>query len=140
MTDPLIEFLNARYDEIEQAAYRLAGGTWSARYDEVFVQHDPMPDEPIIYACRPDVAEWIAARDPRTTQRDIAAKRKIVAMADGQPGYHLPDGVKDDRSTEERKCDDVLKLTLFEVLRNLAEEFATHPDYKAKDWGQWPTP
>lgn len=150
MTDPLIEFLNARYDEAEAIARAAGGdgpeGQWARRKDEAGDEYGHLRDgdeSVVVYdEGSPGGAEFdhIALHDPAATLRGIVGKRKIVAMAEGQDGYHLPDGVRDGRDPDERECDDVLRLTLFEVLRNLAEEFATHPEYRAKDWGQWPTP
>ena len=137
----LVDFLTARYDELEAVCRRNIGaqpGLTIGLGDTE--EHGPSwPDYQTYESDDLDAArEYLASFRPLRTLRDIAGKRKIVAMAAAQPGYHLPDGAPDNRSAEERACDDVLRLTLFEVLRHLAEEFAGHPAYKAKDWAQWP--
>lgn len=152
--DELIRFLRARYDEAEALAKATApsGERWSWRTD---VADDD--DGNILYwgvISAPDVAgvaaalglergtgqqvaEHIALHDPDAVLRSIAGKRRIVDMAEQQHGYHLPEGVNDGRDPDEQLRDEGMQVMLAEVLHHLAEEFAAHPEYNAKEWGEF---
>jgi Family of unknown function (DUF6221) len=153
--DELIAFLRARYDEAEVTAKAAFGnsGHWWQRNTEygpdghLFEGDDPeggyLSGTIVVYdegSPTPDEFAHIALHDPAAVLADIAGKRKIVDMAEAQHGYHLPEGVHDGRDDDERKCDEAMQVMMAEVLHHLAEEFAAHPDYKAKDWGEFTQP
>jgi hypothetical protein len=148
--DELIRFLRARYDEREALAREAADGDSGKWFMgdkwNVYRAEDENPygdvDEHalVVYGNMKPQSQHIATHDPDTVLRSIAGKRAIVGMAEQQNGYHLEDGVTDERDDGQRMRDEGVKVMLFEVLHHLAEEFATHRDYKAKDWGEFTQP
>lgn len=130
MTVELTEFISARLDVIEQTATALGGTYWTVKriadYDyEIWVHpqpmtHDTAPVQGIADVQREDVAEWIAARDPRGALRDVEAKRKI--LAEHAPGIDPCDA--HDASMRTIPCDTLLYL---------AAIWADHPDYR-EEW------
>jgi hypothetical protein len=136
--DELIAFLRARYDEIEAAAGGPPGWKiehWTAaRYDDKLSGRNWRIDaEPrcVVDGVIGDDARFIVLNDPAHALARIAGNRKIVDMAEQQPGW-LP---ADARSESERHWDEAAQVMMAEVLHHLADEFAAHPDYNARMWG-----
>lgn len=121
--DDLTAFITARLDEDEAAAYALAGTAWTAKrlgdHDyEIHVTYEPLihavaPTGSIADVQREDVANWIADHDPRRAQREVAAKRWLVAAAQ-RANAEIP-GIANDH------------------LHALAAVWSDHPGYQ-KDW------
>lgn len=135
--DELIAFLRARYDEAEQAAggprgWKLEHWT-AARYDDKPSGRNWRVDaEPrcVVDGVIEEDARFIVLNDPAHVLAGITGRRKILGMAERQPGWWPADA----RTDSERHWDEAAQVMMAEVLRNLAEEFAQHPGYK-KDWG-----
>lgn len=62
-------------------------------------------------------------------RREITVKRAILAMAEGQPGRDLPEGVHDGRDPDEQECDEAIKNVLKDVACVLAAVWSDHPDH-----------
>lgn len=139
--DELIAFLRARYDEKAaraQAAIGSLSGEWHIDVDGDVQDQDTGGGGNAYVACGPyggavddEYGAHIVDNDPAAVLRSIAGKRKIVAMAEAQPGWEPANG-RDDTA---RHWDEAAKSMLFEVLHHLAKEFADHPEYDARAWG-----
>jgi len=126
----IIEFLEARIAEDEEAARAAAWQDcgWEARGDSVCETLSFGAD--CIARCdESEEAAHIARHDPARVLAECAAKRRILAMADGsadfqkampRPGYAQP---------FHSPSIDILMMTA----RLLASVYADHPDY----WQEW---
>jgi Family of unknown function (DUF6221) len=123
VSDDLIAFLAARYDEAEALANAAGGGEWGT---ECICEGDCKDysacsaiggDDITIYdegGHNAEQAPFIAANDPKHRLADIALKRAILAEYDAMDDEGMYHGLR------------------FAVVR-LATEFSGHPDYK-REW------
>lgn len=118
MTDALVAFLKARFDDDDQVARACAGdGTWTAEDLEVYA-----PD------LSDDVRAHAARQDPARTLREVEAKRRVVAR-------HTPHSMGGCRTCERPHwgvpvCDHCERAAPCPDLRDLAAVYADHPDYQ----------
>jgi Family of unknown function (DUF6221) len=131
----IVEFLTARYDEIEAAARAATPGPWGTnpQFDEGFVTDSD--GSYLVYSegtVDIPTAAHIALHDPAYVLADIAAKRKILEE-------HVPFRGEYDKITGCETCsyrDDWEELQVempCPTMRLLALPFADHPDYQ----GEW---
>ena len=124
----LTEFLRARLDEDEAAAYGLCGNgplaRWVIRDGDLFVGTEPLPDEPIVQTWDGRVAHHIARHDPARVLREVEAKRAIL-------DHHVPV-----RHEGRKMCGSCLGVCTYwpcPTVRHLAAAWSDHPDYR-DDW------
>ena len=126
----LVEFLNARLDEDEQAARAAGDDRWALIpvYEDATIRHGRMPEPrsiQMVEANGEEVgnvhgvahAEHIARHDPARVLAEVDAKRQVVAYVAGE----LEDKGGDNPWWYEDKLRPVLCL--------LALPYADHPDY-----------
>lgn len=128
----LTEFLRARLDEDEAAAYGLCGNgplaRWVIRDGDLFVGTEPLPDEPIVQTWDGRVAQHIARHDPARVLREVEAKRAIAAEhsahypREGSP-YIDPAQLRCDIDHQEWPC---------KTVRALAAVWSDHADYEER--------
>lgn len=142
-------FLTARLDEDEQVARDATPGPWLADYgddDEVYTMSDPVRTS----EANPDVCDYaviryirggardrteanmvyIARHDPARVLADIAAKRRILARHRNFDFPFNPDGDGPGDYAWTAHCDCCSQPWPCPDLRDLASQFADHPDYK----------
>jgi Family of unknown function (DUF6221) len=146
--DELIAFLNARLDEVEAAAKAADPGPWEFEGD------DPTDDEvfetadcrPVAYTRGRQVAngQHIALHDPGRELRDVAAKRAILALHQGDPsewGGWRADGTWQRGGMVCLTCghDDGRLGVAWPcpTVRQLAAADSGHPDYR-REWAPLP--
>ncbi len=134
---PLIAFLRARLDEdersaresMEQTAALLAGidadsnGKWHITTRSAVTTRDQWGREAdVVTPYGGSHARHIARHDPAYVLADTAAKQRILARFE----YRLSMQPDDAQGPDDW---DELTRHYFEVIRDLAEPFASHPDY-----------
>lgn len=123
----LRDFIAARLDEDEAAARVATEGPWSfVGYDDsgwAVVAND---EHEIVSRSGSDDATHTALHDPARVLREVAAKRRILELADEASGLDM--SVDLDRrvgsrdTTEEPYVGDL-------ILRQMAQPYAGHPDF-----------
>nr|WTB35006.1 DUF6221 family protein [Streptomyces sp. NBC_00830] len=126
MSDNLVEFLRARFNEEAELADRCDGdacGVWTAQGHTVdFCQMD-------LSGFHPAIAQHVALHDPARVLREVEAKRRVLARHQLSPAVGDPELPWDNRDDcqfdgNDWPCDDFL---------DLAFPYANHPDYR-KQW------
>lgn len=142
MTNDLIAFINARYDEREQAATAATPGPWtvdSTTYAESISTPDGTyvvaggrwGDEASVFETTED-AIHIALHNPEAVLADIAAKRRILER---HANYDYPFDPEDGPGSYSwtGRCDHCHEPWPCPDLRDLALPFSRHPDYQ-QEW------
>lgn len=145
MSDELVRFLDARFDEDERIARAVEDrsapwdGQWMADGNSavrtfnghvLFYRHGPDPLKP---GLTDHVAEW----DPARVLREIEAKRRLLAgilaetHATLRPGGSTAIYCGVDSGLGE-PCECGRDVRVSEYVRLLAQLYADHPDYRAE--------
>jgi hypothetical protein len=116
----IVEFLEARYGELEHAAKSAGGIGWVADLSDVYTADDE--GRRVISDATWAVANHVALHDPEKTLRDLAAKRALTAdHADcGSGGGYCDDGGHGWDHLPEGGCS---------TLAHLAAPYDQHPDF-----------
>jgi len=128
MTDDLAAFVRARVDADEAEALAASPGPWhvTAEQDEVLAVDGERVADGFALSGRQlrATTRHIARHDPARVLRDVAAKRRLLAV-------HRPYVVEPDQACLGCAGDNVWERC--PVLRALAAVYDDHPDYR-EEW------
>ena len=136
----LVAFINARYDEREKVANAADGARWEAQGGAVWDERNGsvVAGFTRVYPeCAIEMDEGdtrhIALNDPAAALADIAMKRRILELWEDPAEVRHPTDRHDSRDWSEVDEQVAAAEAIDHVVRLLASEFDTHPDYQ-KGW------